>query len=504
MYSAGHREPRLMRAFFYSLALILFISFSLVPGSLHAQTPDLTGKALSDDDLAGVTGQAGVSINFDLTTSLSMDTVAWGDRDGHAGATGAGWIGYKNLTVNTLHVWPRTDFTMINSNWGSLEYLTLDVATVPASVLGSPFGTNVTDTTALVIGIPTFTHTMESFTADLMLGPDSATSPLSIGGQIDGTFVEGKDISAPDLNQLLAHIAVSGYNLYTGPGGRIFISAHGSGSATGAISSSTLYGSGVSIGMSGTKFHLDVGSIAISDTDNGNWLELRNFHVDDGAGGYFSFDTGSTPITIDVGSDPATGWTAVHLVLTQFTQPRTYTIENLIFCNQDIGRLQIADVTNPAELYFGAHQGGTTGINFQYLSGLQINKIQYTYQYQPDPLLPPQVPLDLLANGINLAAQATGAPEDPASWAFTGMYQVGDLGGADIDVDNDPTNPAVPNPATVDVGTDTGTGETSMLLNLPMKGSIRAKEVNFGGNSFGPVAIDGITVHRLNLTFHGM
>ncbi len=84
------------------------------------------------------------------------------------------------------------------------------------------------------------------------------------------------------------------------------------------------------------------------------------------------------------------------------------------------------------------------------------------------------------------------------------MFQIGDLRGVDIDVDNDPANATVPNPATIDVGTDAGTGETSMRLNLPMKGTFRAKDINFGGNSYGSVAIDGITVHRLNLTFHGM
>jgi hypothetical protein len=497
MYSAGDQEPRFMRAFFFLPALILFIAFSLVPGSLHAQTPDLTGKALNDEELAGVTGQAGVSINFDITQNISIDTAAWGDRDGHAGANGAGWIGYKNLTVSTLHIWPRTDFTMINANWANLEYLTLDVATVPSSVMGSPFGTNVTETTGLVIGIPTFTQTMESFTADLMLGPDSVSSPFAVGGQIDGTYAGWKDIPAANLNQLLAKIDVRGYNLYTGPGGRIFMNAHGSGSTAGAISSSTLYGSGVSIGMTGTKFHLDVDSIAISDTDNGNWIELRNFHVDDGVGSYFSFDTGSTPITIDVGSDPTTGLTAVHLVLSDNITPRTYLAENLIFCNQDIGRLQIADVTNLAELYFGAHQDGTTGINFEYRTMFHIAQIKYRYQNPPQPK-------EFWIQDITLAAQATGAPETPILWAFSGMYQVGDLRGVDIDVDNDPGNATVPNPATIDVGTDTDTGETSMLLNLPMKGSVRIKDVSIGPNDFGPCAIDGITVHHLKLTFHGM
>jgi hypothetical protein len=43
-----------------------------------------------------------------------------------------------------------------------------------------------------------------------------------------------------------------------------------------------------------------------------------------------------------------------------------------------------------------------------------------------------------------------------------------------------------------------------MLLNLPMKGCIRVKDVSIGAQDFGPCAIDGITVHHLKLTFHGM
>jgi len=350
-----------------------------------------------------------------------------------------------------------------------------------------------------VIGIPTFTETMSSFTADLMLGPDGVSSPLPIGGQIEGTYAGVKNIYAPDLNQLLAHVAVSGYNLSSGPGGRIFMNAHGTGSTVGGVSSSTLYGSGVSYTLTGTKFMLNVDSIAVSDTDNGNWIELRNFAVANGPEPYFSLDTGSTPMTIDVGTDPATGRTAVHLLLSTFTQPRSYTAESLVFCNQDIGRLQIAEVTNPAELYLGAHQDTTAGIDFEYRTGLHMKKINYRY---------PQgggIPEALEVSGdIALAQQVTGAPEDPASWVYSGMFQIGDLRGVDIDVDNDPGNATVPNPATIDVGTDAGTGETSMRLNLPMKGAFRVKDINFGGNSYGSVAIDGITVHRLNLTFHGM
>jgi len=34
--------------------------------------------------------------------------------------------------------------------------------------------------------------------------------------------------------------------------------------------------------------------------------------------------------------------------------------------------------------------------------------------------------------------------------------------------------------------------------NLPMEGSPLVENVTFGGNNFGPVAMDGIRVHRLS------
>jgi len=37
---------------------------------------------------------------------------------------------------------------------------------------------------------------------------------------------------------------------------------------------------------------------------------------------------------------------------------------------------------------------------------------------------------------------------------------------------------------------------------VPIQGSLRVENVNFGGNDFGPIAIDGINAHRMSLSFH--
>ena len=88
--------------------------------------------AISESDLAAVTAQEGVTINFDCFTvgSISIDVQSWGDSDGCStcgGYTAAGWVGAK--------IDMDTNFVNIEGN------MTIDV------------GTSGTQT-ALIIGLP--------------------------------------------------------------------------------------------------------------------------------------------------------------------------------------------------------------------------------------------------------------------------------------------------------------------------------------------------------------
>ncbi len=56
--------------------LVMFFVFVALPMSVLAMT------AIDDNELAEITGQAGVSINVDVTANLSIGTIAWGDSDG--------------------------------------------------------------------------------------------------------------------------------------------------------------------------------------------------------------------------------------------------------------------------------------------------------------------------------------------------------------------------------------------------------------------------------------
>jgi hypothetical protein len=97
-------------------ALLFFIIF-LLPISTLAMTP------LTDSELSDVSGQAGVSIMFDVTMNIHFDILAWGDSDG-LGAnniwgekTTGGYFGVKNLSINNLYIGPRTDAYSYNGSY---------------------------------------------------------------------------------------------------------------------------------------------------------------------------------------------------------------------------------------------------------------------------------------------------------------------------------------------------------------------------------------------------
>jgi hypothetical protein len=273
-------------------------------------------------------------------------------------------------------------------------------------------------------------------------------------------------------------------------------------------------GAGIDIDITGSAARITLESFYFTDvTDHDpatpeidyNKIEFNNIVIDDGAGGYFSFDTPTDkPITIDVGTD-ASGKTIARiggsglfvsfvpsflssilpfspfpifgimgvapLDFSSGSEPRSYRAGSLVFCDQDIGSLYVDGITRRDEiLNIGAHGG----VDFDYANRLDIDEFRYTYN---------TTPASLTVHGIHLAESVTGAPDDPAAWVFTGAFKVGDISS---------------DPATIDVGTDAN-DKTSMLLNLPMQGCLRIENVNFGGVDFGPCAIDGIKVHRLQV-----
>jgi hypothetical protein len=212
-----------------------------------------------------------------------------------------------------------------------------------------------------------------------------------------------------------------------------------------------------------------------TDTDR-NWIQLIGVSIHDGEDGPFTIQSPvDTPSVTDVVTD-ADGWSYMSIFDSSYTQPRTYSIESIVFCDQAIGSLDIENVIRqPSTLRLGAHADGTTGMAWDYASQIDIDLFQYTYNDVGD---------TFSLDGIHLASSATGDPTDPTTWTFDGQFTIGDM-------DNN-------NPATFDIGTN-ASGETIMVMTLPMQGTLRIESIDFGGQSFGPAAIDGLQVHRLTV-----
>jgi len=248
--------------------------------------------------------------------------------------------------------------------------------------------------------------------------------------------------------------------------------------------------SGINQVIGNSQFRITYDSYSISDTDHdpAHWMEFNNITIDDGLGGYFSMDTPENDMDynmIDVGTD-ASGSTMVYMNLSQHVEPRTYTVGNFVFCDQDLGSLQLANLTMGAsdKLIIGGRQGGESGINLEYQTQMDIDS--FTYRYNFNAL--PNYPNSLVLSGIHLSQYALGSPEDPTSWVSIGKFKFGDLA-------ND-------NPMTIDVGTS-DTNVTSTFINIPMTGTARVENVEFHKNDLGPIAIDGINVHYLGIQIPG-
>ena len=247
---------------------------------------------------------------------------------------------------------------------------------------------------------------------------------------------------------------------------------------------------GISYAIGNSQHRVTIDSYRISDTDHDpvNWLEFNNITIDDGMGGYFSMDTPYNEADfnrIDVGTD-ASGRTMVFMNLSTHVEPRTYSVGNLVFCEQDLGSILLRNLTMGASdsLVFAGRLDGGSGIDMEYQTKIDIDSFTYRYNFRDMP----NFPNSLVLSGIHLSQYSLGSPEDPTSWIAVGKFKFGDF-------END-------NPMTIDVGT-TDENVTSAFINIPMKGTARVENVEFSKQDFGPVAIDGINVHYLGIQIPG-
>lgn len=96
----------------------------------------------SDETLAAITGQAGVSINPNFTVDISISTIAWGDKTGVDPSTAGGWgqvgttgyVGVTGLNLTGLTVNSQAGVAGVN-----YKPITIDVATGGAHGAGVTF-----------------------------------------------------------------------------------------------------------------------------------------------------------------------------------------------------------------------------------------------------------------------------------------------------------------------------------------------------------------------------
>lgn len=225
-------------------------------------------------------------------------------------------------------------------------------------------------------------------------------------------------------------------------------------------------------------------------------LTLSNCRSDvdgDGIIGYMTIDlfTVNDPVSL------ALGQSFVYVQSNDMELDYDLTIDTVNFCGNDIGSLALNSFAMPTfHLYFGAHE---TGIDAEF--GAQFSIDQFSYGTDTTDTL--------TLSGITFADSFIGAPSsDPDTWEATGEFTFGDIHSGKpitMDIAADSTD--------VWQFTDKGgadytvsnprSGSGFIAINLPMQGSIRIDNMNFGGNDLGSFALDNIQAHKLYIEIPG-
>lgn len=163
------------------------------------------------------------------------------------------------------------------------------------------------------------------------------------------------------------------------------------------------------------------------------------------------------------------------------------TVDSIVFCNKNIGRLLIDDMNlSSFHLIGGPHLNN--GVSFELGCTLNVDSFIFSYNSDPDPIYG-----FFSMEGISF--EGSGVTE---------QFLIGNLSDsrpATIDIVSDDTaewilgsNPPVANPRN---------GTAYISMNLPLQGSIHVDNVILNGKSFGGIAIEGINVEKLYIEIPG-
>jgi hypothetical protein len=273
------------------LTAIALIACLILPLSAMAMT------TIADNELSTVTGQAGVSINVDVTANLTIGAVAWGDADGFTGYTNMGFVGMDNLNM-TIHIGGRLDGVYSGgANYLGNKPITIDV------------GTNSTGSTLVMIGIPTFHITISSLDTNIFVsGGALATGPTSATAQgLGEVYLAGVDVKLGQGTTSAAMAASAGY---------VTIGAAGAGNT------------GINVG-----FSVGIGSISIGTMSYGNTTNILAPQFGAAATAGYVGISGLNLVNVSLNGGVAIGVGTLNGTALGVPSFGTQTIVSLIFAN---------------------------------------------------------------------------------------------------------------------------------------------------------------------------
>jgi len=284
--------------------------------------------------------------------------------------------------------------------------------------------------------------------------------------------------------------------------------------------------SGISFAIKNVEIFQNIDRYAYCATDNG-YIDLRNIQVDTlqlnydfgtalTSTGIMHFDLATCQIAPiddwDLSTNPSTDFDDTYKTMSLWHVPNwkqnlTYTISDIYFTDgtltdpYNLGELLIGSIDTPSFHYYSAPHLNS-GVDWEYGFEAHIDKIEYAYKVDP-----PNCET-LAINDIHIGSSfgfgtAGDDPSDPTTWNTQdiGEFRIGYMFGS---LSSGNPKMAHSRPAQFDVGIcGDGSGDLSNYQSarfiLPMSGSLRFESVDFGGTDFGPGAIDGLEVYRLEV-----
>ena len=150
--------------------------------------PAMAMDTISDSDLGGITGQAGVTIAFGgtTTTTISFTALSWGDPDGVGTAT-AGYLVINGGTVS------------VASQILDGQELTLDVATANGGTFTVGSVSIPANTSFIKVGLPDMQNTV---TVPSTINIGLANGSTTIDGTLGTLHLENLSVGVDNGNAL--------------------------------------------------------------------------------------------------------------------------------------------------------------------------------------------------------------------------------------------------------------------------------------------------------------